>query len=126
MAREAVDHVKNTIEDLEDPDKRDQYINVDHNSLLNTISIASFNLGAEHEHLNQLHEALDAYRMALEYSKRSNIETLQKIISQAIKKVQSRLAEIDGSLTRRSVMRDAKAAGRFFNDSEHIKEIDRK
>ena len=37
-----------------------------------------------------------------------------------------RLAEIDGSLTRRSVLRETKAAGRFFNDSEHIKEIDRK
>ena len=76
LAQEAVDHVKNTIDDLEDPEKRDQYINVDHSSLLNTISIASFNQGAEHEHLNQLHEALDAYRMALEYSKRCNIETL--------------------------------------------------
>ena len=73
-----------------------------------------------------LHDALDSYKAALLFSKKSNIDTLKQVIREAISKLHVRLAEIDGSLTRRSVLRETKAAGRFFNDSEHIKEIDRK
>ena len=77
FAQEAVDHVLGTIKDLEDPDLSCQYINVDHDSLYNTVTIAWFNLAAEQEHMNDLHDALDSYTAAQKYAKKSNIITLK-------------------------------------------------
>ena len=61
FAKDAVNHVLGTINDLSDPNNSDKYINIDRKSLYNTLTIAQFNLGAEHEHLNELHEAFNAY-----------------------------------------------------------------
>lgn len=126
FAQESVEHVFGTIRDIENPQTRHQYINVDRESLFNTVTIALFNLAAEHEHLNELQEALKTYNLAQEFVKKSNIATLDKLIGQAIQNLEERLAELGGSLTKRSVMREAKAASRLFNDQEHIREIDRK
>ena len=52
FAKDAVNHVLGTINDLSDPNNSDKYINIDRKSLYNTLTIAQFNLGAEHEHLN--------------------------------------------------------------------------
>ena len=64
VAKEAVSHVMATVNDLEDPIKTNQYINIDKTSLYNTLTIAQFNLGVENEHLNDLNEALNAYELA--------------------------------------------------------------
>jgi len=51
---------------------------------------------------------------------------LAKFAKAAVGKLKERLVDIDGALTRRSILRDEKSSAKYFNDSEHIKEINKK
>lgn len=51
FASEAVKHLFDTIADIHDPLKTNQYVNVDQSILYNTLTVALFNLGVENEHL---------------------------------------------------------------------------
>ena len=88
--------------------------------------IAQFNLAVEYEHLNELQDALDSYQQAIIYANQCNDEKIVYFAQEAIDKVQEKLTEQEGNLTRRSVMRDQKAATKYFNDTEHIREVNRR
>ena len=70
--------------------------------LCSTITVALFNLGAEHEHLNCLQEALFAYQKAKNFASKGGFSELENQAQEAIDKVESRLQDIDKTLVRRS------------------------
>ena len=59
--------------------------------LCSTITVALFNLGAEHEHLNDLQEALFAYQKARNFSKKGGFAALEIQAEEAIRKVDKKL-----------------------------------
>ena len=84
--------------------------------LYSTLTMALYNLGAEHEHLYELHEAQSNYEMALKYSEKYNITNMTPVITKAFNKIKDRLSGLDETLTRRSVLREEKSAHNYFND----------
>ena len=71
LAAEAVKHLFDTINALSDKD-------VNRSLLCNTITVALFNLGAEHEHMSDLQEALAAFRKALDFARRGGFQPLEE------------------------------------------------
>ena len=90
------------------------------------MAIAFFNYGVELEHLNDFQSSLQAYEKALGFTKEFGIQALEGFIQEAVQKVRERINGIDGSLTRRSMMREENSTIKKFKDDKHIKEIDRK
>ena len=82
-AQEAISHLEYTLNDLRDPQRVASYANVDEMSILATISIAYFNLGAEYEHSNSILDALEAYEKVIDYSHQCNNTHLQRFAREA-------------------------------------------
>lgn len=80
--------------------------------LCSTITVALFNLGAEHEHLNCLQQALFAYQKAKNFANKGGFDELETQAQEAIDKVQTRLCDIDKTLVKRSQMREKKSVKR--------------
>ena len=59
-AKVAIEHLESTLADLSDPSRAGLYQNISKQSLISTVAIAHFNLGAEYEHVNNLQEALNS------------------------------------------------------------------
>ena len=112
-----------TLNDLRNPERVELYSNVDEHSLLSTVTIAYFNLGAEYEHNNNISDALEAYEKVAAYAKQCNSTEMQRFAREAKQGVEKKLSVLEGALSRRSVMRDEGSVSKAFNDATHIKSI---
>ena len=72
LAEEAVRHLVETLSELHD-EQTAREMGVQGQSILcSTITVALFNLGAEHEHLNCLSEALFSYQKAKNFAEKGD------------------------------------------------------
>ena len=110
--------------DLRDPARIARYSNVDERSLLATLAIAYFNLGAECEHSNNISDALEAYEAVITCAAQSNSTDVLRFAKDAKRGLEKKLNDLEGTLTRRSVMRDEGAVRKAFHDPAHIARID--
>ena len=116
-AKVAIEHLESTRADLSDPTRAGLYSNINQQSLLSTIAIAYFNLGAEYEHVNNLEAALESQKKAIQLAEESKNVTLQSLASHAKEDIEIRLRNIQEKLERRSHMRSG--AKIVFSDSSH-------
>ena len=123
-AQEAISHLESTLSDLRDPTRVSHYSNVDERSLLATVAIAYYNLGAECEHSNDLIDALEAYERVVDYAQQCDSTDVLKFAKDAKRGLEKKLNELEGALSRRSVMRDEGSVMKAFHDSVHIARID--
>ena len=116
-AKVAIEHLESTRADLSDPTRAGLYSNINQQSLLSTIAIAYFNLGAEYEHVNNLEAALESQKKAIQLAEESKNVTLQSLASHAKEDIEIRLRNIQEKLERRSHLRSG--AKIVFSDSNH-------
>lgn len=99
-------------------------------SLLQSMSIAHFNEGVEHEHLREYSQALAGYELSRDYSEHvsqltgSLNDAMLQNATRSIQEVQAKYLQAEEARTRRVSKRETLDTMRHFRDPDHIKNID--